>query len=378
MSVRVVPYRRAGSWEVDIRLRPPDGKPYRERRVLAGISKSNAQLWGERRERHLWQHGPAEPMKEVPTLAEFKDRFLDGHARANRQKPSGIAAKESILTVHLVPLLGAKKLDAIGNETVQRLKHELRDRAPKTVNNVLTVLNTLLKIAVEWKVIERMPCTIRSIRIVRPPMGFFDTEEYGRLVSAAQSLDPTTWLIVLLGGDAGLRCGEMIALEWGDVDLVKRQLCVQRSAWLGQVTAPKGGRVRYVPLTRRLTEALRENRHLRSSRVICQHDGSPMTWNIIRRQVQRALKRAQIVVTTTSGIHRLRHSFCSHLAMRGAPARAIQELAGHRDLTTTERYMHLGPAAIERAIRLLDTAPGLIGRGDCGETESDEVAKSSI
>jgi hypothetical protein len=47
----------------------------------------------------------------------------------------------------------------------------------------------------------------------------------------------------------------------------------------------------------------------------------------------------------------LRHTFCSHLAMRGAPARANQELAGHQDLTTTQRYMHLSPAALDNAIR---------------------------
>ena len=44
----------------------------------------------------------------------------------------------------------------------------------------------------------------------------------------------------------------------------------------------------------------------------------------------------------------------SRQRMRGAPARAIQELAGHQDLSTTQRYMHLSPAAIESAIRLLD------------------------
>jgi integrase len=56
--------------------------------------------------------------------------------------------------------------------------------------------------------------------------------------------------------------GEMMALEWRDVDLHKRQLCVQRSDWKGHVTVPKGGRLRYVPLTIRLTTALREHRHL--------------------------------------------------------------------------------------------------------------------
>jgi len=65
----------------------------------------------------------------------------------------------------------------------------------------------------------------------------------------------------------------------------------------------------------------------------------------------------------------LRHTFCSHLAMRGAGARAIQELAGHRDLVTTQRYMHVSPAAIESAIRLLDSPPLPPSRGDILETE---------
>ena len=161
MSVTVRSFRH-GSWMVDINIRLSNGLRHRERRVITH-SKSAAQRWGEDRERHLLQHGPPQPKKEVPTLGEFRTRFLDGYARANRQKPSGIAAKETILDVHLLPRFGTKRLDAITNEDVQRLKHHLRDRAPKTVNNVLTVLNVLLKKAVEWDVIDRMPCTIRLL-----------------------------------------------------------------------------------------------------------------------------------------------------------------------------------------------------------------------
>src|ERR1700676_2043266 len=137
MSVTVRPYRRGG-WEVDILFRLPDGSRHRERCKAPVTAKSAAQRWGEDRERHLLQHGPPRPKKEWPTLSEFTDRFLDGYARANCQKPSAIAAKETILNVLLVPLLGTKGLDAITSEDVQRLKHHLRDRAPKTVNNVLT------------------------------------------------------------------------------------------------------------------------------------------------------------------------------------------------------------------------------------------------
>ena len=55
--------------------------------------------------------------------------------------------------------------------------------------------------------------------------------------------------------------------------------------------------------------------------------------------------------------HILRHTFCSHLAMRGAPALSIQRLAGHEDMQTTLGYMHLAQGETERAIRLLDSPP---------------------
>jgi len=75
-----------------------------------------------------------------------------------------------------------------------------------------------------------------------------------------------------------------------------------------------------------------------------------------RDRVIKAIRAAQrVAVVNDAGVHVLRHTFCSHLAMRGAPARAIQELAGHADLSTTQRYMHLSPAATEDAIRLLES-----------------------
>jgi integrase len=184
----------------------------------------------------------------------------------------------------------------------------------------------------EWDVIERVPCTIRLVRAPKPSMGFYDFDEYERLLDAAKVLGPTAHLVALLGGEAGLRCGEIIGLEWSDVDLVKRQMCIQRSEWRGHVTVPKGGRLRYVPMTSRLASAVRDHRHLRSPRVLCLDDGSPLTQDIVGEHVRKAGRQAG---GPASGAHRLRHTFCSHLAMRGAPARAIQELAGHQDLTTT-------------------------------------------
>src|SRR5205085_193302 len=266
--------------------------------------------------------------------------------------------------VHLLPALGHKRLDAIKSEDVQRLKRDLEAKSPKTVNNVLAVLSVLLKKAVEWEVIAHMPCAVKLLPVSKGSTRFYDFDEYEQLVEAARLLDPRTHLIALLGGEAGMRCGEMIALEWSDVDLGNRQLCIRRSDWNGQVTTPKGGRLRHVPMTRRLAAALSDHRHLRSTRVLCQDSTEPLTRQIVQTRAKRAARKAGLM---HHGVHILRHTFCSHLAMRGAPARAIQELAGHQDLATTQRYMHLSPAALDAAIRLLEGPRPLTGRGDIVE-----------
>jgi integrase len=243
------------------------------------------------------------------------------------------------------------KLDAITTEDVQRLKHHLRGKAPKTVNNVLTVLSTLLKQAVESDIIDQMACTVRLLKVSGGAFDFYGFDEYERLVAAAKAIDSATYVGVLLGGDAGLRAGEERALQQTDADLAKRILRIERNEWRGHITTTKGDRIRYVPMTIRLYEALKAHRHLRGARVLYRDDGRVMSDSALRELVARAARRANL---RNNGSHMLRHTFCSHLAMRGAPAKAIQELAGHRHLSTTMRYMHLSPAAKDSAIRLLD------------------------
>ncbi len=97
-------------------------------------------------------------------------------------------------------------------------------------------------------------------------------------------------------------------------------------------------------------------------------DGGPVLTNkIVRRWFERAQRLAGLEVT--GAIHRLRHTFCSILAAEGAPARAIQELAGHASIATTMKYMHLSSANRGAAIGLLDAAwTRPEGVGEVGET----------
>ncbi|MQA29562.1 MAG: tyrosine-type recombinase/integrase [Luteitalea sp.] len=132
-------------------------------------------------------------------------------------------------------------------------------------------------------------------------------------------------------GEAGLRPGEIVALEWVDVDLERRQIRVRHSDWCGELTAPRNGRIRFIGMTDRLAMALRQQRPLRSRRVLCKDDGMPLTRQGAWSRVRYAAKRAKV----PTGVHILRHTFCSHLAMQGAPMRGVQELVLHQSLTMT-------------------------------------------
>src|SRR5438067_433112 len=145
MTVRIE--SRNGRWVVDIRTRGPDGARVRERRNAPdGVkSPSGARRWAEARQAHLAHNG--EDVEEVPapTLLSFGGRWMREYARANGNKPSTLAAKETILRLYLNPALGHLRLDEIGELQIQRLKLRLEGRAAKTKACVLSQLATMLR-----------------------------------------------------------------------------------------------------------------------------------------------------------------------------------------------------------------------------------------
>jgi integrase len=351
---------REGAFQVDIRGMLPDGTHYRERVKPPVTTASAALRWGQQREAIIIQQGGIKPRKTrepAPTLDAFMQQFRQGHIKAEMLKPSTAATIECLFRKHLQPAFGGMRLDEVDDAAVQALKGRLAGAGanPKSVNNVLAVLSRMLRRAVEWGAIDEMPCTIRLVKTPPSPFSFYDFGDYARLLDAARALDPRIELLILLGGDAGLRRGEILGLEWTDIDTKRATLDVQRSVYGKHVSSPKGGRSRRVPMTQRLAEALRTHRHLRGPRVLCHEDGAPLGKKALEEWMEKATRKAGL--PDSRGLHALRHTFCSHLAMQGAPAKAIQELAGHADLTTTLRYMHLSPSVKDVAVRLLDQRP---------------------
>ncbi len=358
MSVRRRKYRdsRTGRerevWMIDVDYTHPNGRRQRVRKVSPVQSRRGAEKY--ERDLRLALADDSFGRKDMtdervcPTIEEFSEEFLRNYAAPNN-KPSELASKRSILTNHLLPAFAGQKLDQLSVRDIEAYKAAKLESglAAKTVNNHLAVLRRLLGIAHQWDLLDNKP-KLAPLKTAAPGFRFLDFDEAIRLVDSA---DGEWRCMVLLGLRTGLRLGELRALRWEDVDLKVGKLVVRRAVWKNTVGTPKSGKSREVELSNEALIALKSHRHLRGELVFCQDDGTMLTEGACRWPLWRASRRAGI---PKLGWHVLRHTFASHLVMRGVPLKAVQELLGHADIKMTMRYAHLSPDVRRDAVSLLD------------------------
>ncbi len=291
----------------------------------------------------------------LPSFGVFAEEFMGSYVKANN-KQSVQQEKRCIFDHHLLPAFGEHKLDEVREREIEQFKAALIDKglSAKRAKNILAVLSRMLRYAREVGVLSSVP-NIRMPKIPPRSMDFLADDEYARLVSAASS-DAARLAMLLIAGDAGLRKGEILALEWGDLDLGAGLITIMRNVWHDNVSAehvgaPKSGKLRKVPMTERLKRALLAHRHLRGKRVFTNDRGTGLTPGQLEVALRVTCNRSRM---RQIGWHVLRHTFGSHLAQRGASPKAVQELMGHSDIATTMRYMHLAPAHHREAIALLE------------------------
>ncbi|MBE7485945.1 MAG: site-specific integrase [Polyangiaceae bacterium] len=337
------------AWSIDVQAVGKDGRLRRVQRVAPVQNRRAAERLEHDVRNELLEADDrvASESVESPTLREFAERFLGTYAVTNN-KPSEVESKRMILRVHLVPELGELRLDRIGPPEIEvyKAKKVNAKLSRKTINNHLTVLRKLLATAVEWRELAVLP----AIKWMKPPPPDFDFltfEDADRLIAAA---DPGWRTMILVACRTGLRLGELLALRWVDVDVDSGRLVVRRAVSRGVVGTPKNGRTREVGLSKQAAGALREHPR-RGPLVFSATGGSMLTKGATKWPLWSAAKAAGI---RRIGWHVLRHTFASHLVMRGAPIKTVQELMGHSTIEMTMRYAHLSPDARREAVELLD------------------------
>jgi integrase len=355
-------------WFVDVDFELADGRRERVRKVSPVQTRRGAEEF-ERQIRQALLDGsyfkPAEEVKEVPTFDGFKDRFLT-YSEVNN-KPSTVYAKRWMLKTHLSPFFGKKKLADIGPAEIEDFKAKKlsEGQSKKSINNHLAALRKLLNLALEWEVIPRAP-KVKAFKVKNEYITedqFLTFDEAERVVGAA-ALEWRTFIITAL--KTGLRVGELLALKWEDLDLVAGQLVVRRTLWHNQEGPPKGGRNRKVPLSDDAVAVLKAHRHLKGPYVFCETDGRRLTHSRVKDVVPSTCRKAQLAKRLTT--HGLRHTFASHLVMRGVSLMAVKELLGHESIEMTLRYSHLSPDVKRDAVKLLDV-PAAPTNGNLTATE---------
>lgn len=404
MTCKVRQYRDTASWEVDIHFTWPDGRTHRSRVKAPVTSRSGALRWGEAKERELFAQVPQKKTQVKHTLNMFFPLFMELHCRGSGLKDATVFMYEEQFSKRVQPFIGTYFLEDVTQLVFQELKAKLvLQFAPSTVNSALRTLWTMFSKAVEWGYLVKKPFKVVYLPDKKVPP-FYDLGEYGRLINAAVELIvfPDKYnkailgshlVMALLGGDAGLRSGEILALTWRKIDFERKTILIDQNKWRNKVGTTKG-LMGAIPMTKQLIRALEELKARKTKTgpndpVLSNSDesspvsrGTMNTWGLQLKR-KAGLKGPGLM-------HVLRHTYCSHLVMRGASVRVIQELARHTSILITMKYMHLSNSSLSQAVALLDARydeprppepevggrPSASGFGEIPEKEVDVPARS--
>jgi integrase len=213
-------------------------------------------------------------------------------------------------------------------------------------------------------------------RTLKRPHRFLTAEEVRRLVAASK--EPTR-TIILLATMTGLRIGEILALRWGRIDLLRGTLLVAETCYKGHFGTPKTrASKREVPLAPVVVRELKEHYsrsvdHSPSALVFATNQGTPLAAaNLRRESLSTACKRVGL---QRIDWHTLRHTHGTLLHSQGTPLKVAQAQLGHSHMATTlEVYTHASASAQRDAVNLLEDQlfPNVPKFERSGNTTQDE------
>ncbi len=293
------------------------------------------------------------------TLGDYLDKWL-GNVRGTVKERTWERHAE-VVRLHIKPTLGAAKLAGLDALKVQSLYTAKLDSglSPRTVQIVHATLHKALKQAVRWRLVPRNVCG--DVDPPRPPrreVRPLSAGEARALLDAVRG-DPLEALYVL-AVTTGMRQGELLGLQWADVDFDSRVLRVRRTVWAGKSSAPKtAASRRQIGLGGRAARALAEHRDRAtgSEWVFASKTGrTPIgVHNFLNRSWCPLKRKAGLPEATR--FHDLRHTCATLLLGRGVHPKLVQALLGHASIEMTmNTYSHVMPEMSGAASRAMDAA----------------------
>lgn len=286
---------------------------------------------------------------------EFAQKTYIPFAKTNLSERTFDRCK-GIIENQLIPYFDCYVYKISRNDIEKYKQKRAEEVKPATVNREFSRLRHMLKCAVDWGYIKNNPC--KGVKEMKEPPGrirYLSHEEMDNLLKACDvsflkenphnkgrtfSKMIVAYLkpIVQIAIHSGMRRGEIVNLEWKDIDLKERRIILDKT---------KNNERRMIPMNDTLYQVLKSLPvHLHSERVFPEING-----NMVTVAFERACKRAGI---KDFRFHDLRHTFASYLTMGRESIRTVQTLLGHKDLRMTMRYSHLSPEHLREAVQNLE------------------------
>lgn len=255
----------------------------------------------------------------------------------------------SIVRLQIVPELGERDMGELSLPVLQRFAAELSERYSRnTVAGVINVIKTSLARAQASGLVKRQfSGDIKCPRAAEKQVECFTPAEQRKIETYVAKSSKHKLFGFVLCLYTGLRVGELLALEWSDIDFARGMLTVSktcRDSWKGGykklIDSPKtNNSVRHIPIPRQLVPQLRAIKsQSKSSFVISGAEGEDVPVRSYQRSFERMLKNLKV---PHKGIHSLRHTFATRALECGLDVKNLSEILGHKDPEITlKRYAH--------------------------------------
>ncbi|WP_409967339.1 tyrosine-type recombinase/integrase [Bengtsoniella intestinalis] len=316
------------------------------------------------------ENAPKAPTITGDTMEQYLTGWIDGYCTINLA-PNTLNSYRTNVRKHMLPYIGHIPLQAIKPAEIQQLYTTLTDKG-LSKTSVRYIHNNLHK---------AFATAVKQELIPRNPTDFVDPPRVNHY--EATTLSPTDtltllegcrgqpiYLPVFLAVTLGLRRGEVLALQWDDVDMHHATLTVRHSALFTedgfslQPTKTKNSRrTLLIPqaLMIALESALSKQQDIATiagrgynpyNLVCCREDGTPLTTNALQHRFKDALEQAQLPPIR---FHDLRHTNATLMLRNAVPAKIVSSMLGHSSIgITLDTYSHVVTEMQEGAVGVMD------------------------
>lgn len=302
----------------------------------------------------------AMPLLDPETLRVSEDAAV---TLVSGDRPGSVETYGSKLRIHVIPAFGGKRLNEITRCDIQNfLTEKVRNGySGAHVHGMKTTLSKVMQTAVEWRFLNENPT--RGCRVARQALAkqriFLNAQQVQQLCDA---LPEPCRSIVLVAVLTGLRIGEILALRWGRVDLLRNIFAVEES-YSGRFGPPKTrSSRRVVPISTVLRSVLEVQRTRCTSSgandlVFATSKGTPVSPKNLRNRVLEPTRKA--LGLPKISWHTFRYTHATWLSEAQVPARIAQSILGHSDVSMTLNvYTQVVPEsqrlALEKVGAILD------------------------